>query len=317
MIRDLIPKVSSGELIGDKPTFPTNATVKGDFLYVRSADTEKIEGRFVNDGDRITVLDISYSRQLALVQYPTKDGYRQGYVSNATNIIIYDKQGEWLNGSTSEEVLNDFNEHLGVIFPYEKATPLYEAEGLVCIVYDTDKGKNTKSGYVMFKGINSSLESLNDNSINEISQDLINFIAAYEGFSATPYRGADYQNRTIGYGHVIKKGENIEHLTESEAKDLLRNDLKDTVNLVSNLTKGLDLSKNQFESLVSFAYNCGSGALGRSTLLKDIKNGVNNEKIKTDFLAWSYCNGIKLDGLMNRRLDEWEIFEKGDYKRNY
>ncbi|XZK40344.1 hypothetical protein ACSXCO_14990 (plasmid) [Clostridium perfringens] len=36
MIRDLIPKVSSGELIGDKPTFPTNATVKGDFLYVRS-----------------------------------------------------------------------------------------------------------------------------------------------------------------------------------------------------------------------------------------------------------------------------------------
>ncbi|WP_415350055.1 glycoside hydrolase family protein [Clostridium perfringens] len=317
MIIDLIPKVNSGELIGDKPTFQTNATVKGDFLYVRSEDAEKIEGRFVNDGDRITVLDISYSRQLALVQYPTKDGYRQGYVSNATNIIIYDKQGEWLNGSTSEEVLDDSNGHLGVIFPYEKATPLYQVEGLVCIVYDTDKGKNTKSGYVMFKGINSSSESLNATSSYEISQNLIDFIADYEGFSATPYRGADYQNRTIGYGHVIRKGENIEYLSEDEAKNLLRNDLKDTVNLVSNLTKGLSLSENQFESLVSFAYNCGSGALERSTLLKDIKLGVNDEKIKDDFLAWSYCNGVKLKGLMNRRLDEWEIFAKGDYRRNY
>lgn len=317
MIRDLIPKVNSGELIGDKPTFPTNATVKGDFLYVRAEDTEKIEGRFVNDGDRITVLDISYSRQVALVQYPTKDGYRQGYVRNATNIIIYDKQGEWLNGSTSEEVLDDSNEHLGVIFPYEKATTLYESDGLVCIVYDTDKGKNTKSGYVKFQGLKNISKISDTNITSEVSQNLINFIAAYEGFSATPYRGADYQNRTIGYGHVIRKGENIEHLTENEAKDLLRKDLKDTVSLVSNLTKGLNLPQNKFDALVSFAYNCGSGALGRSTLLKDIKAGANYEKIKDDFLAWSYCNGVKLKGLMNRRLDEYEIFANSDYRRNY
>ena len=313
----LISKVSSGELIGNQPTFPTNATVKGDFLYVRTENTEKIEGRFVNDGDRITVLDVSYSKQLVLIQYPTKDGYRQGYVSNATNIIHYDKQGEWLNGSTSEEVLDGLNEHLGVIFPYERATPLYEVEGLICIVYNTDKGKNTKSGYVTFNGLQSTSKKINDNDSNEISQDLINFIAAYEGFSSTPYRGADYQNRTIGYGHVIRNGENIEHLTECEAKNLLRNDLKDTVNLVSNLTVGLNLKRNQFEALVSFAYNCGSGALGRSTLLKDIKVGSNDEKIKNDFLAWAYCNGIKLEGLMNRRLDEYEIFINEDYKRNY
>ncbi|MGU8435448.1 glycoside hydrolase family protein [Clostridium perfringens] len=314
MIKDMIPKVNSGDLVGIEPTFPTNATVKGDFLYVRTENSEQVEGRFLKDGDRITVLDVSYDKQLVLVQYPTGEGYRQGYVKNATNIIIYDKQGKWLNGSTSEEVLDYMNEHLGVIFPYEKATPLYEVNGLICIVYDTDKGKNTKSGYIKFEGLN----NIQSNKIDyELSDDLINFLASYEGFSSIPYRGVDYQNRTIGYGHVIRYGEKFTCLTESEAKNLLKKDLKSTVNLVLNITKGLNLSQNRLEALVSFAYNCGSGALSRSILLKDIKNGASDEKIKEDFLEWSYCNGIKLKDLMNRRLDEWEIFSKGDYKRNY
>ncbi|MGU8478588.1 glycoside hydrolase family protein [Clostridium perfringens] len=314
MIKDMIPKVNSGDLVGIKPTFPTNATIKGDFLYVRTEDSEQVEGRFISDGDRITVLDVSYDKQLVLVQYPTGAGYRQGYIKNVTNIIIYDKQGKWLNGSMSEEVLDDINEHLGVIFPYEKATPLYEVDGLICIVYDTDKGKNTKSGYVKSEGLN----NMKSNNIDyELSDDLINFVASYEGFSSIPYKGADYQNRTIGYGHVIRDDEKFISLTEREAKNLLKKDLKSTVNLVLNVTKGLNLSQNKLEALVSFAYNCGSGALCRSILLKDMKNGASDEKIKEDFLAWSYCNGIRLKDIMNRRLDEWEIFSKDDYKRNY
>ena len=317
MIKDMIPKVNSGDFIGNEPTFPTNATVKGDFLYVRTENSEQVEGRFLNDGDRITVLDISYDKQLVLVQYQTGAVYRQGYVKNVTNAIIYDKQGKWVNGSTSEEVLDDTNEHLGVIFPYEKATPLYDVDGLICIVYDTDKGKNTKSGYVNFEGLNNIQSKNIDNIDYELSDDLINFLASYEGFSSVPYGGADYQNRIIGYGHVIRDNEKFTSLTECEAKNLLKKDLKSTVNLVLNITKGLNLSQNRFEALVSFAYNCGSGALGRSTLLKDIKNEASDEKIKEDFLVWSYCNGVKLKDLMNRRLDEWEIFSKGDYKRNY
>lgn len=284
MIKDMIPKVNSGDLVGIKPTFPTNATIKGDFLYVRTEDSEQVEGRFLNDGDRITVLDVSYDKQLVLVQYQTGAGYRQGYIKNVTNIIIYDKQGKWLNGSMSEEVLDDINEHLGVIFPYEKVTPLYEVDGLICIVYDTDKGKNTKSGYVKFERLN----NMKSNNIDyELSDDLINFVASYEGFSSTPYKGADYQNRTIGYGHVIRDDEKFISLTEHEAKNLLKKDLKSTVNLVLNVTKGLNLSQNKLEALVSFAYNCGRGALCRSILLKDIKNGASDEKIKEDFLAWS------------------------------
>ncbi|MGU8520955.1 M14 family zinc carboxypeptidase, partial [Clostridium perfringens] len=112
-----------------------------------------IPGRSVSDGDNITVLDVSYSKQLALVQYPAGKVVRQGYVTNATNLIRYFKQGEWLNGSTTEPVLDENGGSLGSLSPYEAATPLYKKNGMIHVVYDTSKGPNTKSGYVKFEGL--------------------------------------------------------------------------------------------------------------------------------------------------------------------
>ncbi|MGU8520973.1 SH3 domain-containing protein, partial [Clostridium perfringens] len=100
MTNNIIPNVSSGDLVGSTPTFPTNAKVIGDTLYLRDEEGNIIHGRSVDDGDSITVLDISYGRQLALIQYPTGSGYRQGYVTNATSIIKYNDNYSWVNGST-------------------------------------------------------------------------------------------------------------------------------------------------------------------------------------------------------------------------
>jgi GH24 family phage-related lysozyme (muramidase) len=150
------------------------------------------------------------------------------------------------------------------------------------------------------------------------SDKLVSFIANYESFSATPYRGADSQNRTIGYGHVIKPGENYERLTEEQARELLKKDIEHFVDKVNALTKDISLTQQQFDALVDFAYNCGEGALARSTLLKDIKGGVaTDEKLKADFEAWCKCNGKTLLGLWRRRIDEWEMWKSGDYARNY
>uniref|UniRef100_UPI00189B7A49 SH3 domain-containing protein n=1 Tax=Clostridium perfringens TaxID=1502 RepID=UPI00189B7A49 len=91
--------------------------------------------------------------QLALVQYPAGNVVRQGYVTNATNLIRYFKQGEWLNGSTTEPVLDENGGSLGSLSPYEAATPLYKKNGMIHVVYDTSKGPNTKSGYVKFEGL--------------------------------------------------------------------------------------------------------------------------------------------------------------------
>ncbi|EPB8167433.1 HNH/ENDO VII family nuclease [Clostridium perfringens] len=145
--------VAPGEVVPGGFTYENNTEVIGDELYLRDVNGNLIPGRSVSVGDRITVLDVSYSKQLALVQYPAGNVVRQGYVTNATNLIRYFKQGEWLNGSTTEPVLDENGGSLGSLSPYEAATPLYKKNGMIHVVYDTSKGPNTKSGYVKFEGL--------------------------------------------------------------------------------------------------------------------------------------------------------------------
>ncbi|MCJ8341706.1 MAG: SH3 domain-containing protein [Cetobacterium sp.] len=157
MANNIIPNVSSGDLVGSTPTFPPNAVVKGDFLYLRDANGNQISGRTVSDGDEITVLDIGYSKQLVLVQYPTGSGYRQGYVTNATSIIKYKDDYSWVNGSTPEAVYDlDKTTQIGTLDPRERAVVLYKVDGMTAVAYDTGKGKLTKSGLVHYEGSGSS-----------------------------------------------------------------------------------------------------------------------------------------------------------------
>ena len=153
MIMRFIPSVNPGDSVGSKPTFPVNAQVKGDFLYLRDANGNQIAGRSVSDGDEITVLKVDHTKQLALVQYPAGTIYRQGYVTNATSIIKYKNEYNWLNGSTPETVYDvDKKTQIGSLDPREKATILYKVDGMTALVYDTSKGKMTKSGLVHYAG---------------------------------------------------------------------------------------------------------------------------------------------------------------------
>ncbi|MBU3208013.1 CHAP domain-containing protein, partial [Clostridium algidicarnis] len=93
-----------------------------------------------------------YAKQLALVEYPTASGVKRGYVTNATNCIEYYYQDEYSNGSTKETVYDENDLYLGSIDPFEKATPLYRKDSRLHVVYTTNKGKNTKSGYVIYNG---------------------------------------------------------------------------------------------------------------------------------------------------------------------
>lgn len=47
--RDPIPPYQPGELVGDKPTYPVNARVEGDFLYVRDSEGNIIQGKQVDN----------------------------------------------------------------------------------------------------------------------------------------------------------------------------------------------------------------------------------------------------------------------------
>lgn len=142
------------------------------------------------------------------------------------------------------------------------------------------------------------------------SDNAVQFIAEHEGFSSTAYRGADVQNLTIGYGHVIEPGENLPPLTQEQAMELLKSDLKPFVESVNNEFAGVNLTQNQKDALVSFSYNLGANIWSKTPkLVSDIKSGASAETLREDFARCDNCNGSELTGLLNRRLDEWKLFE--------
>ena len=70
------------------------------------------------------------------------------------------------------------------------------------------------------------------------------------------------------------------------------------------------LNDNQFGALVSFAYNIGTGALGRSTLLRMVNANPNDPAIRAEFLKWNRAGGRVLNGLTRRREAEANLYFK-------
>lgn len=144
----------------------------------------------------------------------------------------------------------------------------------------------------------------------QISNAGVQFIADHEGYSASAYRGADAQNLTIGYGHVITSGENYTSLTKAQALSLLKKDLSTYEASVNREFSGTKLTQSQFDALVSFSYNLGGNIWSKVPLLtSDIKSGASSDVLQADFTRVSNCNGRRLQGLVNRRLDEFRLFE--------
>jgi len=138
----------------------------------------------------------------------------------------------------------------------------------------------------------------------------LELIKMFEGFSATPYL-CEAGYRTIGYGHVIRLGENLQNVTETEATVILLRDIANAERAVWRLI-GVPLEANQYDSLVSFCFNLGGGSLQRSTLRQKLNRGEYYEAAE-EFPKWCYAGGKKSKGLLKRRLIEKEVFLYGDY----
>ena len=136
------------------------------------------------------------------------------------------------------------------------------------------------------------------------SEKGINLIKKFEGCKLTAYK-CPAGIWTIGYGHTrnVHKGEII---IQQQADELLKQDLL-VYEAGINVMK-LNINQNQYDSLVSFAFNLGLGALQKSTLLKRIKVNPNDTKIKDEFLRWSYAGGKQLKGLLLRRQAECDLY---------
>lgn len=124
-------------------------------------------------------------------------------------------------------------------------------------------------------------------------------IESFEGCVLHAYKARPAERYyTIGYGHYGADVEANMTITQAEADRLFREDLKRFEAAVNDLR--MLLNQKQFDALVDFAYNCGTGALANACKVKDI------EEIAKRLPEWCKdASGAVLRGLQKRRA--WEV----------
>lgn len=132
----------------------------------------------------------------------------------------------------------------------------------------------------------------------------VDFIKRFEALRLTAYddgRGVI----TIGYGHTATARAGM-RITEAQAAELLRSDLSSKEACVERTIR-VPVSQTQFDALVSLAYNIGCSAFAKSSVVRYLNNGEQEQAAKA-FLMWNKVNGKSWDGLTKRREQEMAMF---------
>lgn len=154
-----------------------------------------------------------------------------------------------------------------------------------------------------------------------ISSKGLNFLKNYETLQLKMYNDSA-GHATIGYGHLIHlgsiSGQASEKpfkngLTKEQASALLKQDLSKYEQAVNDNVK-MSLCQQEYDALVIFYYNIGIHGFGSSSALKEI-NKKHYHLVGSKMKLWNKAGGKVSRGLQNRRAEEVEIFEKGDYVR--
>lgn len=146
---------------------------------------------------------------------------------------------------------------------------------------------------------------------NLVSKQLVDFVKGFEGFYPQPYYDC-VGVKTLGYGMTGNEIAGISYVTEEQAskmlEDLLNNKYAQPIK--DNLdNRGVKLSQNEFDALVSMAYNVGTDGLLGSTLYRNICAGVRDvNTITEDFCMWDKAGGKEISGLLRRRKAEAAMF---------
>ncbi|MDH1800065.1 lysozyme [Acinetobacter johnsonii] len=139
----------------------------------------------------------------------------------------------------------------------------------------------------------------------------IDLICNFEGKRLTAYDDG-VGVWTIGFGTTVypngikvMKGDTC---TEAQAKTYMAHDLKKFEATV-NKAITVQLNQNQFDALVSLAYNIGTNAFSKSTLVKKL-NANDIRGAADQFDVWVNAGGKRMQGLVNRRTVEKALFLK-------
>ena len=140
------------------------------------------------------------------------------------------------------------------------------------------------------------------------------FITQWEGKAAwNPQKRLYFPYRdpvgywTIGVGHLVKPGEDFaEGITDERVMQLLASDVMKCEHAIDEKVS-VPLEQNQFDVLVDWAFNVGTGALWSSTLVIRLNLGK-YEEVPGLLLAWCRAGGKENKGLLNRRKAEGKLW---------
>lgn len=165
--------------------------------------------------------------------------------------------------------------------------------------------------------------------MRQLSLHARKLLMAIESFRSKPYgdqTGAEISSwvkgATIGYGHLISRDEWDQFgamyqngISDDRAKALFQKDLQPFVGGVNNKVTAT-LSQNQFDALVLLVFNIGLGNFASSSVLKLINNPAaqtHYPDLEAAWKAWNKSQGNVMQGLVNRRDAEWNIYSKNVY----
>ena len=146
-----------------------------------------------------------------------------------------------------------------------------------------------------------------------VSKNGLDLIKEFESFKSKPYL-CPSGIPTNGFGSTYyPDGKKVtlqdKEITEEKAFEILEfianKDFGSNINKVVKV----QLNQNQFDALVSFAYNVGNANFNSSTLLRWLNQG-NYKEASMQLLRWDKSKGIVLNGLTKRRKAEKALFDR-------
>jgi lysozyme len=155
----------------------------------------------------------------------------------------------------------------------------------------------------------------------QASKHCAEFIADFEGGQSSDglfhaYYDRDGRIWTIGYGHTAGVSRKSKPLTKKQATDLLDHDLNHTYapavegQLYAYRIRRF-MTQNQFDALVSLAYNLGPGILSPIHTIGQELKAKHWHGAADAFLLYNHSGGRVLVGLTRRRQAERALFLKG------
>lgn len=140
----------------------------------------------------------------------------------------------------------------------------------------------------------------------QAGKNCIDLIKKFEGLKLESYK-CPAGLWTIGYGNT--QWENGFRVLENQVIDIKRAEKLLTF-WVSKYADRITVkcNQNQFDALVSFAYNVGITNFDSSTLKKKVIANPNDPTIRDEFMKWVSSRGKQLAGLVKRREAEANLY---------